>query len=62
MKITHYFCWHYAPPIYPNGDTVLWCKWCGFRQRVNKGVLEKGISGVGSTKQKKPPVSKDRWF
>ena len=34
MKIAHRFNWHYAPPIYPEGDTVLWCKWCGFRERI----------------------------
>ena len=36
MKFAHRFNWHYAPPIYPDGDTQLWCKWCGFRQTVKK--------------------------
>jgi len=36
MRITHKFNWHYAPPIYPGGDTQLWCKWCGFRQTIKK--------------------------
>lgn len=31
MKIAHRYNWHYAPPIYPEGDTLLWCKWCGLR-------------------------------
>jgi len=31
MKIAHRFHWHYAPPIYPDGDMQLWCKWCGLR-------------------------------
>ncbi len=34
MKIAHKYHWHYAPPIYPEGDTQLWCKWCGFRQTI----------------------------
>jgi len=34
MKITHKYNWHYAPLIYPDGDTQLWCKWCGFRQTI----------------------------
>ncbi len=34
MKIAHKFHWHYAPPCYPDGDTQLWCRWCGFRQTV----------------------------
>lgn len=36
MRIAHRFHWHYAPPIYPEGDTQLWCKWCGFRQTVSR--------------------------
>jgi hypothetical protein len=36
MKVAHKFNWHYAPPIYPEGDTQLWCKWCGFRQTIKR--------------------------
>lgn len=36
MKIAHKFHWHYAPPCYPDGDTMLWCKWCGMRDVVKK--------------------------
>ena len=36
MKLAHRFNWHYAPPIYPEGDKVLWCKWCGLRQTVKR--------------------------
>ena len=34
MKFAHKHNWHYAPPIYPDGDTHLWCQWCGFRQTI----------------------------
>lgn len=34
MRLAHRFNWHYAPPIYPEGDTMLWCKWCGFRSVI----------------------------
>lgn len=34
MKLDHRFNWHYAPPSYPDGDTVLWCQWCGLRGKV----------------------------
>ncbi|MFH2232458.1 MAG: hypothetical protein ABII13_04820 [Patescibacteria group bacterium] len=37
MKIAHRYNWHYAPPIYPEGDVQLWCKWCGFRQTIKRG-------------------------
>lgn len=36
MKIAHKYNWHYAPPIYPDGDTMLWCRWCGFRDVIKK--------------------------
>ncbi len=34
MRVAHRYNWHYAPPIYPEGDTQLWCQWCGFRQTI----------------------------
>lgn len=34
MRLSHRFNWHYAPPIYPEQDTQLWCKWCGFRMTL----------------------------
>lgn len=34
MKIAHRYHWHYAPPIYIEGDTHLWCEWCGFRMTL----------------------------
>lgn len=36
MKLAHKYNWHYAPPIYPDGDTQLWCKYCGFRQTIKR--------------------------
>ena len=36
MRIAHRFHWHYAPPIYPDGNTQLWCKWCGFRETIRR--------------------------
>ena len=40
MKLAHRFNWHYAPPIYPDGDKQLWCKWCGFRQTVERRIIQ----------------------
>ena len=37
MKMSHKYNWHYAPPIYPEKDIQLWCKWCGFRQTIKRG-------------------------
>ena len=36
MRLAHRFNWHYAPPVYLEGDTQLWCKWCGFRQTIKR--------------------------
>jgi len=38
MRIAHKYNWHYAPPIYPEYDVQLWCKWCGFRQTMAKNI------------------------
>ena len=50
MRIAHRYNWHYAPPIYPEGDTQLWCKWCGFRQtikrREDKDILKELSDGM----------------
>ena len=37
MRIAHHYNWHYAPPIYPENDVQLWCKWCGFRETIHRG-------------------------
>lgn len=37
MKVAHKFNWHYAPPLYPDGATRLWCEWCGFSQTIKRG-------------------------
>ena len=34
MRFAHKHNWHHAPPLYPCGDTQLWCRWCGFRQTI----------------------------
>lgn len=34
MRLSHKYNWHYAPPVYPDGDMMLWCKWCGLREVV----------------------------
>lgn len=39
MKLLHRFDLHYAPPCYPDGDTHLWCQWCGFRQTIKRAEL-----------------------
>lgn len=45
MKFAHKFNWHHAPPIYPDGDTLLWCEWCGFRAIIKLGPKREYING-----------------
>lgn len=47
MRLAHYFNWHYAPPIYPEGDTMLWCHWCGFRSVIKKAGHSQRLGGIG---------------
>ena len=37
MRLMHRYNLHYAPPVYPGVDTMLWCQWCGFRAVIKKG-------------------------
>lgn len=34
MRLMHRHDLHYAPACHPDGDTLLWCQWCGLRYRV----------------------------
>jgi len=38
MRLAHKHHWHYAPPLYPEGDMMLRCDWCGFRQVIRKST------------------------
>jgi hypothetical protein len=31
MKLAHKYGWHHMRTIYPDGDTMLMCEWCGIR-------------------------------
>jgi hypothetical protein len=47
MKIAHKYNWHYAPPVYPDGDKMLWCQWCGFRAVVLRRDMKEVKSEQG---------------
>lgn len=60
MRFAHRLNWHYAPPIYPDGDTVLRCSWCGFQQMVrsNPPRIAEAIERVLAGGQEHPAVYK----
>lgn len=32
MRLAHRFNWHHTRTIYPDGDTLVRCDWCGLSQ------------------------------
>ena len=44
MKFMHKYDWHHAPPIHPDGDTQLWCQWCGLRYTIKHNPSDKILS------------------
>lgn len=34
MRVAHRFGWHKMKTVYPDGDEMVWCQWCGLRSRV----------------------------
>ena len=36
MRLAHRFNWHHTRTIYPEGDTLLVCDWCGLRYLKQK--------------------------
>jgi hypothetical protein len=46
MRIAHRYHWHYAPPIYPDGDTMLWCKWCGMRDVISRASRDTSMKAI----------------
>lgn len=59
MRVAHRYHWHYAPPIYPDGDTLLWCKWCGFRDVVKRRarVPSTGYMTAEEIAKEKTPIN-----
>lgn len=56
MRIAHRYHWHYAPPIYPDGDTMLRCKWCGFSEGT-KTASRRSIFNEKSIERQHHPAS-----
>jgi hypothetical protein len=36
MRLAHRFHWHHMKPYHPDGDTIIWCHWCGARYAIPK--------------------------
>lgn len=55
MRLAHKHNWHHAPPLYPDGDTQLWCQWCGFRQTIK--FAPKRSADYGEPQEAAQPAS-----
>ena len=60
MKLAHKYNWHYAPPIYPDGDTQLWCKWCGFCQTIKVHTGDKRTDSETLVADAEMPIKEGR--
>lgn len=36
MRFAHRHNWHHTVTLRPDGDTVVWCQWCGLRDVVER--------------------------
>lgn len=38
MKIAHRYNWHYMREIYPDGDKIIKCDWCGASHTIYREI------------------------
>ncbi len=56
MRVAHRYNWHYAPPVYPDGDTMLWCHWCGMRDVIKRREPGVGYMDAGQVESAKSNI------
>ena len=39
MRLAHRYNWHHMVICYPDGDTLVWCQWCGIRHIIKRSIL-----------------------
>ena len=49
MRLAHRFNWHWMPPCYPDGDTLLVCSWCGARYLARKCTTPSDVIGPATS-------------
>lgn len=48
MIFAHRHGWHKMDECYPNGDTMLWCHWCGLRVVTKRHLTTGAVDGGDS--------------
>ncbi len=50
-KLAHKYGWHHMREVYPDGDTMLWCEWCGIRVVTKRGNYTRGLNSGQACQQ-----------
>lgn len=51
MRLSHRFNWHHTVTIHPDGDTMIWCQWCGMKYVSHRRGYKPAISTAGAQGQ-----------
>lgn len=54
MRLSHRFNWHHTRTIYPEGDTLVVCDWCGIRCVTKRAAWDKALASLGEQKRSEP--------
>ena len=47
MRVAHRYDWHHTRTVYPDGDTMLVCDWCGLRYVSHRRPLREATETTG---------------
>ena len=48
MSFAHRHGWHKMDEFHPDGDTMLWCQWCGLRVVTKRHLTQRTPDGLES--------------
>jgi len=43
MSFAHRHGWHKMDEFHPDGDTLLWCQWCGLRVVTKRRLTKRAV-------------------
>lgn len=52
MSFAHRHGWHKMDEFRPDGDTLLWCQWCGLRVVTKRNLTQRPPDGLESAPSK----------
>ena len=52
MSFAHRHGWHKMDEFHPDGDTLLWCQWCGLRVVTKRRLTQRAPDGLESAPSK----------